>query len=107
MTARLHEKGGMYYCVISYKEDGQYRQKWISLGLPTSESKIKATELMEEKKIILKQNILLLLYLKTARKSMRKRQLRKCSYRLFYSVSSGSYILKRVCTISRISSTAL
>ena len=57
MTARLHEKGGMYYCVISYKEDGQYRQKWISLGLPTSESKIKATELMEEKKIEFKSKL--------------------------------------------------
>ena len=50
MTARLFDKNGTYYCVISYKEGEKHKQKWISLGVPTSIGKAKATKLMEEKK---------------------------------------------------------
>ena len=50
LTARLQDKGGRYYCVINYKEGDKHRQKWISLGISTKESKSKALQLMEEKR---------------------------------------------------------
>ena len=50
LTARLQDKGGKYYCVINYKEGESRKQKWISLGISTKESKTKATKLMEVKK---------------------------------------------------------
>ena len=50
MTARLYEKNGTYYCIISYQECGKQKQKWISLGIPTSSSKTQAMRLMEKKK---------------------------------------------------------
>jgi integrase len=50
LTARLQDKGGRYYCVINYKEGDKHRQKWISLGISTKESKQKALKLMEEKR---------------------------------------------------------
>ena len=51
LTARLQDKGGRYYCVINYKEGDKHRQKWISLGISTKESKQKALQLMEEKRV--------------------------------------------------------
>lgn len=50
LTARLQDKGGRYYCVINYKEGESRKQKWISLGITTKESKNKALALMEEKR---------------------------------------------------------
>lgn len=50
LSARLQDKGGRYYCVINYKEGEKHRQKWISLGISTKESKQKALQLMEEKR---------------------------------------------------------
>ena len=50
LTARLQDKSGRYYCVINYKEGESRKQKWISLGITTKESKNKALALMEEKR---------------------------------------------------------
>ena len=50
LSARLQDKGGRYYCVVNYKEGGSHKQKWLSLGITTKESKNKAMKLMEEKR---------------------------------------------------------
>ena len=50
LSARLQDKGGRYYCVVNYKENGSRKQKWLALGISTKESKNKAMKLMEEKR---------------------------------------------------------
>ena len=50
LSARLQDKGGRYYCVVNYKEGDSHKQKWLSLGITTKESKNKAMKLMEEKR---------------------------------------------------------
>lgn len=50
LSARLQDKGGRYYCVVNYKENGSRKQKWLALGITTKESKNKAMKLMEEKR---------------------------------------------------------
>ena len=50
LTARLQDKGGNYYCVINYKDEESRKQKWISLGISSKESKTKALKLMAEKR---------------------------------------------------------
>lgn len=50
LTARLQDKGGKYYCVINYKDGDSRKQKWISLGISSKESKTKALKLMDAKR---------------------------------------------------------
>lgn len=48
MTGSLKVKNEKYYAVINYKDGSAYKQKWISLGLPTKNNKRKAEALLEE-----------------------------------------------------------
>lgn len=48
MTAALKIKGDRYYAVINYKDKGQYKQKWISLGIPVKNNKRKAEQMLLE-----------------------------------------------------------
>jgi len=43
MTGSLQTKNGIYYVVLSFKDDlGKWRQKWINTQLPTKDNKTKA-----------------------------------------------------------------
>ncbi|MBQ7171925.1 MAG: site-specific integrase [Clostridia bacterium] len=48
MTAVLKIKGDRYYAVLNYKEGTEYKQKWISLGLPVKNNKRKAEGMLDE-----------------------------------------------------------
>lgn len=48
MTAVLKIKGDRFYAVINYKEGSDYKQKWISLGLPVKNNKRKAEALLAD-----------------------------------------------------------
>ena len=48
MTAVLKIKGDRYYAVLNYKEGIEYKQKWISLGLPVKNNKRKAEGMLDE-----------------------------------------------------------
>ena len=49
MKGSLRVKDGMYYAVISYKnEHGQYKQKWITTGLKERGNKKAAQKILEE-----------------------------------------------------------
>lgn len=48
MTAVLKTKGDRFYAVINYKEGSDYKQKWISLGLPVKNNKRKAEALLAD-----------------------------------------------------------
>lgn len=48
MTANLKVKNDRYYAVINYKDCGEYKQKWIALGLPTKNNKRKAEMMLDE-----------------------------------------------------------
>jgi len=48
MTGTLKVKNDYYYAVINYKEDGKYKQKWVSLGLPVKNNKRRAEARLEE-----------------------------------------------------------
>ena len=48
MTANLKVKNDRYYAVINYKEGNEYKQKWVSLGLPTKNNKRKAESMLED-----------------------------------------------------------
>lgn len=48
MTARLEIKNEKYYAVISYKDGGSYKQKWISMGLPAKNNKRTAEKMLGE-----------------------------------------------------------
>lgn len=48
MTATLKTKGERFYAVINYKDNGEYKQKWISLGLPVKNNKRRAEAMLDE-----------------------------------------------------------
>ena len=48
MTANLKIKNDRYYAVINYKDGSEYKQKWVSLGLPTKNNKRKAEAMLDE-----------------------------------------------------------
>ena len=48
LTGHLANKNGRYYVIINYKEDGKYKQKCYSLGLPAKNNKRIAEELFQE-----------------------------------------------------------
>ncbi len=48
MTAVLKIKGDRYYAVLNYKEGAEYKQKWISLGLPAKNNKRRAEAMLDE-----------------------------------------------------------
>lgn len=48
MTATLKIKHDRYYAVINYKEGNQYKQKWVSLGLPVKNNKRKADAMLDK-----------------------------------------------------------
>lgn len=50
MTAVLKIKGDRYYAVINYKDGAEYKQKWISLGLPVKNNKRKAEAMLDDVK---------------------------------------------------------
>ena len=43
-------KGDRYYAVINYKDGAEYKQKWISLGLPVKNNKRKAEAMLDDVK---------------------------------------------------------
>lgn len=48
MTVTLTIKNNRYYAVVNYKEEDQYKQKWIALGLPVKNNKRKAEAMLDE-----------------------------------------------------------
>lgn len=48
MTGCLKIKNDTYYAVLNLKQDGKYKQKWISTKLKTKGNKRKATEILNE-----------------------------------------------------------
>ncbi len=56
MTASLRIKDNRYYAVINYKEGAKYKQKWISLHMPTKNNKRKAEEKLLEIKAEFEEN---------------------------------------------------
>jgi integrase len=48
MTATLKIKNNNYYAVINYKDDGQYKQKWIALGMPAKNNKRRAEAMLDD-----------------------------------------------------------
>ena len=49
MKGSLRVRDGMYYAVISYKNElGQYKQKWITTGLKERGNKKAAQKILEE-----------------------------------------------------------
>ena len=50
MTAVLKIKSDRYYAVINYKDGAEYKQKWISLGLPVKNNKRKAEAMLDDVK---------------------------------------------------------
>lgn len=48
MTAVLKIKGDRYYAVLNYKDSGEYKQKWVSLGIPVKNNKRKAEQMLLE-----------------------------------------------------------
>ena len=50
MTGRLATKNGIIYCVLSYKDsDGNFKQKWITTGLPERGNKKTAQTILYQK----------------------------------------------------------
>lgn len=47
MVASLRTKGDRYYAVISYKDGGVNKQKWVALGLPVKNNKRKAESMLD------------------------------------------------------------
>lgn len=47
MTISVRQKNDFFYAVISYKDNGKYKQKWISLGLPVKNNRRKAEAMLE------------------------------------------------------------
>ena len=48
MTAALKIKNNRYYAVINYKDNGEYRQKWIALKLTVKNNKRKAEAMLDK-----------------------------------------------------------
>ena len=48
MTGSLKIKNDTFYAVINLKEDGKYKQKWISTKLKVKGNKRKATEFLNK-----------------------------------------------------------
>lgn len=51
MTATLRARGNTYYAIISYKDGGKNKQKWISLGIPVKNNKRRAEAMLDDVKL--------------------------------------------------------
>ena len=48
MTASLAIKNEKYYAIVTYKDDGKVKQKWVALGIPAKNNKRKAEAMLEK-----------------------------------------------------------
>ena len=47
MKASLRIKNNNYYAVLSFKEEDNYKQKWVALGIPARNNKRRAEVMLE------------------------------------------------------------